>query len=168
MRQWIVLGATAMLLASCGGKGPTPAQSPSASASGAAQSDHASVNYSDNTPASSASTPEADNVAAMVSADLPFGFTRYPGAKVVTASKINLSHGSGKLVVMSTSDSPAKVIKFYEHQARAAGITIRRQTSTGGMKVVGGDRPDGVAFVISASPGPSGTTAQLVVGKGVS
>jgi len=99
--------------------------------------------------------------------ELPAGFSVYPGASVLTSTSVQSADGGGAQVVMSSSDTPENIVKFYRAQAEAAGIEIQRTVSSNGSQVIGGESPDGLAMNLSAFPAAEGmTTVQLIVGGG--
>ena len=102
---------------------------------------------------------------ANVPVDLPAGFTVYPGAEIVSNTVVQQGEGSGSLVTMSTSASPAEVAAHYKAEAEAAGVAIQMEMATNGAQIVGGESEDGLTFSIIASPSEDGTTAQLTVGR---
>ena len=100
-------------------------------------------------------------------ADLPAGYDIYPGAQIVSNATINQTDGQGSVVVMTSADSAADMVKYYRRQAEAAGIEIEMEMTTNGSSLIGGESADGATFSFNASPGENGTTAQLVVGRGM-
>jgi hypothetical protein len=98
-------------------------------------------------------------------ADLPSGFTAYPGASVTSANSIVAGNGSGVIAVMNTSDTPEQVIAFYRGQAADAEVTITEESSRDGNLVIAGEGPDGLVLAVSAMPGGGGTIVQLTVGR---
>ena len=95
---------------------------------------------------------------------LPVGFTVYPGAELVSDDPIETKAGSGQIITMTTRASPVEVAQFYQRQAERAGIPIGSSTRTEGMMVLGGARPDGARFDLTAAQmGDGGTSANLMV-----
>ena len=115
--------------------------------------------------------PEAPNTANALrpqvqNAELPAGFSTYPGAQIVTSSRIEAADGSGTLVVMHSADSREDVIAFYREQAEAAGVVLANvEEINDTVLVLRGQGPDGIDFGVGASPGrDGGTEIQLTVG----
>ena len=118
-----------------------------------------------------ATTPEPQNTAIspepqVQDAELPAGFSTYPGAQIVTSSRIEAADGSGTLVVMHSADSRDDVIAFYREQAEAAGVVLADvEEINDTVLVLRGQGPDGIDFGVGASPGrDGGTDIQLTVG----
>ncbi|UIP07933.1 hypothetical protein LY632_05920 [Erythrobacter sp. SDW2] len=101
-----------------------------------------------------------------VKADLPDGFTVYPGAKVVSATNVDSPESKGSLLMMETSDSPDKVAAFYRKQAEAAGIKIEMEMTVNGGKMIGGKGPDERVFSLNTTNNDGKTGIQLTVGQG--
>lgn len=99
-----------------------------------------------------------------VKADLPAGFTVYPGAKVVSATNVDGGGSKGSLVMMETGDSPDKVTDFYRKQAEAAGIKIEMEMSINGGKMIGGKGEGGKMFTLNTTDNDGTTGIQLTAG----
>ena len=105
---------------------------------------------------------------ANVAVDLPMGFSLYPGAKVVSNTKVAQADGSGALLVLESSASAADMVGFYRKQAESAGIKIAMEMNTNGTQMIAGESADGKStFSFTATPGGDTTTAQLTVGAGM-
>ncbi len=102
-----------------------------------------------------------------VDADLPDGYSVYPGSTVVSSTNMKQADGEGSMVLMTTDDSPDEVVAYYRAQAEAVGITIQSEITANGNKLIGGEGPDGSTFSVNASPSDDGTTVQLLVGRGL-
>lgn len=163
-----ILGVTAatLLLAGCGGP----------DAEGTISTEDGDVTYTADADGDAVNIdmtgPNGETVAVRggdaASADLPDGFTAYPGATVVTSTKVGTSDGGGTLLVMTTKDSAAEVTGFYRSQAEAAGVHISNEMTANGMQLIAGEGAGGLAFSVSASPGGDGvTTVQLTIGLGL-
>lgn len=100
-------------------------------------------------------------------ANLPNGFTVYPGANVVMNQTVTTNDGGGSILIMTTTDGSDEVIEFYRGQASAAGIEIASEMSSNGTRVIGGEAADGTALSVSAISGGDGMTQiQLTIGRG--
>lgn len=93
-----------------------------------------------------------------VAADLPDGFTLYPGATVVTNTRLKHNEGTNVSVMMTTSASAEEVLAFYRPQAAAAGIEIMTEYKNPGSTMIGGQDDSGRAFVLHVTPGTDGDT----------
>ncbi len=100
-------------------------------------------------------------------AELPSGFTVYPGAQVVMNQTVTTNDGGGSIIVMTASASAEDVIEFYRDQASRAGIEIASEINANGTRVIGGEAEDGTALSVSAIPSGDGSTQiQLTIGRG--
>lgn len=100
-------------------------------------------------------------------ADLPMGFTVYPGAEVVMNQTVTTNDGGGSILVMTAPADAEEVIEFYRGQASRAGITINSEINANGTRVIGGEAEDGTALSVSAIPSGDGSTQiQLTIGRG--
>ena len=111
---------------------------------------------------------EVVNIASGAGADvtLPDGFSIYPGAANVSSTSVTSGDGGGALVMMTSADTPEKIIGYYRKQAEAAGVVINATAATNGTQVIGGESADGLAFTLSASPDGQGQTmVQMSVGR---
>lgn len=118
-----------------------------------------------------ATVTTADGTATMrsgenVKAELPNGFTVYPGSRVISATNVDSPESKGSLVMMETSDSPDKVAAFYRKQAEAAGIEIEMEMTVNGGKMLGGKGPDERVFSLNTTSNDNNTAIQLTVGQG--
>ncbi len=94
-----------------------------------------------------------------VDAELPEGFSLYPGATVLSNSKISHSEGSNVSVMMSTDATAEEVLAFYRPQIYAAGIEVKTEFKNQGSTMIGGDDGAGNTIVLNVSPGNDGMTA---------
>lgn len=98
--------------------------------------------------------------------ELPSGFTLYPGATVLSSTRVDSGEGGGTMVSMQVDAAPDEVVAFYREQAESAGVEIRMEMNAGDTRIVGGEGEGGLVFSINASPvDGGGTTAQLTVGS---
>jgi hypothetical protein len=166
MRRILSVSAAAWLLVNCGGP----------DAEGTITTEDGDVTYTADADGDAVNIdmtgPNGETVAVRggdaASADLPEGFSVYPGATVVTSTKVGTSDGGGTLLVMTTDASAAEVTGFYRSQAEAVGVSISNEMTANGMQLIAGEGAGGLAFSVSASPGGDGvTTVQLTVGRGL-
>ncbi|MDC0886339.1 hypothetical protein OAS19_00905 [Altererythrobacter sp.] len=121
----------------------------------------------------SASITTEDGTATMqtgenVSADLPGGFTIYPGAVIESVTNVNQADAKGSLVVMTSRDSPQSLTEFYKKQATDADISIELEMTVNGGTMIGGSNAGtGLTFSLNASPSETGSSAQLMVNRGL-
>jgi len=99
------------------------------------------------------------------SANLPAGYSLYPGASVVSTASINQADGQGTMVLMQSDASPEEMVSFYRQQAEAAGIQIQMEMNSNGSMMIAGEGASGTAFSFNASQSGDGTTGQLMVGQ---
>jgi hypothetical protein len=103
--------------------------------------------------------------------DLPAATPIYPGAAIKTdiASSSKEEGGSGRVIVMTTSDSLEKVAAFYDARAKEAGVTagmIVTDTDSA-LRIYGDEKSDTGSMVgISRDPGKSLTEIVITAGKG--
>ncbi|MGF1550655.1 MAG: hypothetical protein ACFBQW_09060 [Sphingomonadaceae bacterium] len=102
-----------------------------------------------------------------VTAELPEGFSLYPGARIVnsTVMRGDASGQEGAMLVFTSSASPEKLISYYRDQAEDAGIEIQMETTAGGSRMIGGEGPDGLSFSFSANEAGDETTGTLLIGR---
>ncbi len=98
-------------------------------------------------------------------ADLPDGYSLYPGASVVSTATINQADGQGTMVMMQSDASPEDMVSFYRNQAEGAGITIQMEMTTNGNAMIAGEGEGGTSFSFNATPSDDGTLGQLMVGR---
>ena len=99
-------------------------------------------------------------------ADLPMGFSTYPGATVVTNTAIREGATIGNMVILQSSASPEEIIAFYRRQAEAAGLPVTREVNSNGVMMIGAEAEDGKSFNLTASPQDGGgTSAMLTIGQ---
>lgn len=112
-------------------------------------------------------------------ADLPAGFTIYPDATVVKATRFDRNrdgNGDGRgdgqayggaLITMTSDATQERIIAFYRAQAKEAGIAIELELTTDLAMVIGGPLGENGTFSLTTSRGEGGlTTAQLMIGTG--
>lgn len=163
-RQFIAACA-AFMLAACGsGDSGTTETGDGGSADYTVDRENGEVSATITTEDGTATMQTGENV----SADLPGGFTVYPGAKIESVTNINQTDAKGSLVIMESSDSPQKLAEFYKKQAKAAGIPIQMEMTVNGGTMIGGTNTGtGMTFSLNATPSADGANAQLMVNQGL-
>lgn len=97
-------------------------------------------------------------------ADLPRGYSLYPGAKVLSSTRMDRGGGKqGVQVTMQSKASAADMTAFYRKQAEAAGIDIKLEMKTGQGTMISGQAENGDVFSFNANPGDDGTVGSLTV-----
>ncbi len=94
-----------------------------------------------------------------VDAELPEGFSLYPGATVLSNTRISHEEGSNVSVLMSTDASAEEVLAFYRPQIDSAGIDVKTEFKNQASTMIGGDDGAGNTFVLNVTPGDDGMTA---------
>ncbi|MEQ5788647.1 hypothetical protein J3454_12150 [Erythrobacter sp. NFXS35] len=102
-----------------------------------------------------------------VPADLPDGFSLYPGAKVITNTVVDQPDGKGTMVMFETEAAADKVMAHFRQQAEDAGFAIQIDANMNGSLMIGGERKaDGSTLSVTATPGEGdATTGQLIIGS---
>lgn len=162
MRGFLILTG-AIALTACGGpdeSGTFETEDGTAEYQVDTDSGEAEMRFTDNEGNETVMTSGAD-----VAADLPDGFTIYPGAEVVSNTVISGDQGDGSLVIMTSSDSIDDMISHYRGQAEAAGIDIAMELATDSNSMIGGEGPDGAMFSFNAGASDGETTGMLTVGR---
>lgn len=162
MRSVLTLAATIALAACSSEKSGTFETEGGEKGEYTVDSDNEGVSATVTTPEGTATMQSGENV----KADLPDGFTVYPGAKVVSATNVDSPQSKGALVIMETGDAPDKVAAFYRKQAEAAGIKIDMEMTVNGGQMIGGKGPDERVFSLNTTSNDGNTGIQLTVGQG--
>lgn len=105
------------------------------------------------------------NSGADVSADLPDGWSLYPGANVVSATNASMGEGKGTMVIFETDDSPEEVTAYYREQAEENDIAIEMEMNTSESRMIAGSSEDGKSLTVNAGQQDGKTVAQLMVGE---
>ena len=162
MRKLVSFSAAALLLAACG-----------SGDEGTVQTEDGEVAYGIDQSGDEANvTITAEDGSEIVAtsgtgeAQLPDGFSVYPGASVISSTTVTQADGSGAMVLMQSDATPAQMVSFYRQQAEAAGIEIQMNADVNGSAMLGGEGAGGMTFSFSASPNGDGTSGQLIVGSG--
>ena len=100
-----------------------------------------------------------------VEADLPDGFTIYPGASIVSNTVMSGADGEGMMVSLNSSASPEELAAHYRSEAEAAGFEIQMEMKAGDALIIGGEGPDNSFFSLNASTHGDESTAMLIVGR---
>jgi hypothetical protein len=89
----------------------------------------------------------------------------YPGAKVQASVDMDAGGIKQHIITMLTADEAEKVLAFYESQALAAGLPVKRiESATGPMLSIGEPGLGGLAdTMITAMATSSGTTVNIAV-----
>ncbi|OYX66839.1 MAG: hypothetical protein B7Y88_03120 [Sphingomonadales bacterium 32-64-17] len=161
MRAFLVIAAT-WALAACG-----------SSDSGAIETEDGDIAYTVDQDGSTAvaTVTNADGETVTMhsgegaAANLPDGFTLYPGAKVVSSTNVSAGGSNGAMVQLESPATPDEVVAFYRQEAEAAGIEIKMEMKANEAQIVSGESTDGLVFSINASPiEDGGTSATLTIG----
>ncbi|RIV90497.1 hypothetical protein D2V17_04390 [Aurantiacibacter xanthus] len=98
-------------------------------------------------------------------ANLPDGFTLYPGARVVSSTNVSSGGSNGALVELESPAKAEEIVAFYRKEAEAAGIEIKMEMKANEAQIVSGESPDGLVFSINAAPrDEGGSRATLTIG----
>lgn len=97
-----------------------------------------------------------------VDVDLPAGFDIYPGATVVSNTRVEHDDGSSSSVTITSSASPEKIVDYYRDKAASAGIEISTEIRNRDAVMIGGESDSGLMLSISTSPGDDGDTVASV------
>jgi hypothetical protein len=100
-----------------------------------------------------------------VSADLPKGYSMYPGATIVSATTIAGAANSGSMVFFESDASPQDVVAHFRKQAEADGVKIQMEMKTGNTMILSGEGDDGRVFSITVSDDGGKSSGNLMVGK---
>lgn len=101
---------------------------------------------------------------AKVPVSLPPGFTLYPGAEVVSNTRVERGGVQRVLVVFKTPDPLDKVMLFHRGQAEAAGVGLTVDLAGKDRASLAGHGIRGVAFALTAQRQGGGTRAELSFG----
>ena len=160
MRRLLIIGG-ALVLASCGGSDTTTIETEDGTAEYEVDGDGgAEIRYTDDEGNEAVITSGSD-----VDAELPAGFTIYPGAEVVSNTVITGNDGEGSLVIMTSNASVEDMVTHYRGQAESAGIEIGMEMTAGESRIIGGEGPNGEMFSFNASNSDGQTTGMLTIGR---
>ena len=99
--------------------------------------------------------------------NLPDGFTLYPGAQVTSNTTMAMGEGNAAIISFDTEASPEDIVAHYRAEAEAAGIPVTAEASMGATRTIVGDAENGDSFQLTAEPEGEGSTATLMVGRGM-
>lgn len=153
MRAIIITGAALMALAGCGG--------------GAPEADRGN----DAAPAQGSLTSPDGRSEVRSDADfsgLPEGIPAYPRVNAGGAIQFGGASDEGEMRVMGfrTADPPADVIAFYADAAGRAGFREGQRTNAGPSTALGFERDNGDVMNVTATGTPTGTSVQIMAGRG--
>lgn len=161
MKKLSVIAAMAVMLAACG----------SEQSGTITNEDGSTTEYSvdrDSNGATTTVTTE-DGTATFetgsgVKAELPDGYTLYPGSKVVTATKASSPNGDMRLVMFESADEPEAIAAYYRKQAEAAGVKLELEMTTEQGTILGGRDGEGTNFSLTTSKAEDKTVSTLSIG----
>lgn len=95
-------------------------------------------------------------------ANLPDGFTLYPGATMQGNSDMKGPQGTGAMMTLESDASPEKVVAFYKKQAEDAGYDIQSEVRSGDMQMIVAQKPSaGGALSVMAQKKDGGSEITL-------
>ena len=97
---------------------------------------------------------------ANVKADLPAGWSIYPGAEVISATNIDGVEGRGTMVTMESDDSVDDLIAHYRSQAQKAGLEIKMEMTIDKGRIIAGTSRDGRQFSLNVTTDTESGKAQ--------
>lgn len=156
----IVAAPLAIGLAACGGEATDPT-APQGSSAAAGSS------------TTTIETPQGETITQQtgkdVIADLPTGFTIFPGANVLANTVTTFGNGRQTTIMMDSGALPAEIAAHYKDEAEEAGMEITIDLGFEGSNSIAADRTsDGLKLTVSASrkEGDEGTTVMLNIVEG--
>lgn len=160
MRLWILAGAC-VALGACGSE-----QSGTVTNADGSKTEY-SVDADGTTSTATVTTEDGTatfETGSGVKAELPDGYTLYPGSKVVTATKASSPNGDMRLVMFESSDEPKVIAEFYRKQAEAAGVKLELEMTTEQGTILGGRDEEGTNFSLTTSKAEDKTVSTLSIG----
>lgn len=100
-----------------------------------------------------------------LTAELPPGFTLYPGAELRSSVEVGRGEGQAVMLTLVSEDPPDTMVAFYRKQAEAAGVPVEIQLATEGLSMIGGRGDNGTQFSFQASREAGETVGELTVGQ---
>lgn len=157
MRRILLGGAMLAALAGCGGGAPQSDQGNAAGAAGGSAKG-----------AMTSPDGRSEVRADAAFSGLPEGIPAYPGADGRGGVMMGGASDEGEMRVMAfrTNDSPDRVIAFYTEAATRAGFRALHRSDTGPSTVLGLERDNGDVMNITATGTASGTSVQIMAGRG--
>ena len=155
MRRTLMTGAALLALAGCGDRA-------SEADSGAGAENKAGSGYTSPDGRSEVRSGDA------ALSGLPEGIPPYPRADPGGAIQFGGASEEGEMRVMGfrTADPPADVIAFYAEAAARAGFREGPRTAAGPSQVLGFERDNGDVMNVTATGTPTGTSVQIMAGRG--
>lgn len=98
---------------------------------------------------------------------LPDGFTLYPGARVRSNTSMAMGQGTAAVVSFDSDAAPQEIVDFYRKEAEAAGMPVTAEASANAKMSIAGEAGGGDGFQLSVEPNDTGSTATLMVGRGM-
>lgn len=101
-------------------------------------------------------------------AALPAGLALYPGATVVSSTRItgDGAEKGGTLLSFETTDATGQVVAFYKDAAQKAGYKIEGEMKMGEMEMLTAKQADEAGFTLTANREEGKTTVSLIGGAG--
>lgn len=160
--QKFTIGAAAILLAACGGSdsGTVETEDGTAEYNIDTDGDGAEIRFTDNEGNETVVNSGSD-----VEADLPAGFSVYPGAQIVSNTVMSGADGEGVMMIMTSSASAEEMVAHFRQQAEAAGIQIQMEMNTADSRMIGGEGPDNLFMSFNASESGGETSGMLTIGR---
>ncbi|HAU21968.1 MAG TPA: hypothetical protein DCS24_05115 [Erythrobacter sp.] len=100
-----------------------------------------------------------------VDAELPDGYSMYPGATIVSATTMSGDSANGSMVNFESDAAPDDIIAHFREQAEADGIEIKMEMKTGSGQILNGEGEDGRVFSITVSNDGDKSSGNLMVGN---
>lgn len=159
-RAQAMVGVAALALAACGSDGPDGHHADQGESAGYSIDKTTGETRMTITSKGGDATLRAG---AAVPVNLPYGFSLFPGSRVVDNAVVTQPGGQGALITFE-ADAPAEqVVAHYRDAAAAAGFDIRIQMDTNGTQMVGAEREtDGATMSVTATAG-NPTTGQIII-----
>lgn len=152
MRRIVISSIAALILAACG---PLAPDDPA--------SDHGTYEIDAATGETTVSLTTQTgtlriNSGVNVAADLPNGWSLYPGAEVQSTTNAAMADGKAVIATFISEDSPAAIIAFYREQAEANGVAIEVDATIGEGGILAGRKDGGSRFSVITSAAEDGKT----------
>ncbi len=161
MRKLLAITAT-LALAACGGSDTTTIESEDGTAeySVGDNDGDAEIRFTDKEGNETVVATGSN-----VDAELPNGFSIYPGATIASNTVMSGGQGEGTMIGLKSTASPDELAAHYRGEAEAAGFEIQMEMKSGDTVMIGGEGPDNGFFSFNASPEGDGASAMLIIGK---
>jgi len=161
MRRLLAITAT-LALAACGGSDTTTIETEDGTAEYSVDDDNGDteIRFTDGEGNDTVIATGSDT-----DAQLPDGFSLYPGATIATNTVMSGEQGEGSMIGFTSSASPDDLAAHYRQEAEAAGFDIQMEMKTGDTVMIGGEGPNDGFFSLNASADGDGSSAMLIVGQ---